>query len=445
MSSSASAPEYPSPAYAWYVVGVLVLAYTFSFIDRTILTLMVGPIRKSLEISDFEISLLHGLAFAVFYTFLGIPIGWMADRYKRTRIISIGAFIWSFMTALCGLARSFGGMFMARVGVGVGEAALSPAAFSILADYFPPAKLSRALSVYSSAIYVGTGVANIAGGAIIALVPAMVLPLVGEMEPWRIVFMVVGLPGILICVLMMTVREPVRRGLIAGAGPNQHVPFKEVVQFLWRRRVIYGLLLFGYGLKGMLWNGITAWIPTHFARTYGWQAGEIGLWYGLAMIVFGTAGILTGGVVSGNLRAKGRPAGYLHVAVFGALATLPAGVIAPLMPDAWGSLAVFCVFIFFGSFPVGAAAASFQEITPNQMRAQVSALYLFGNNLIGIGLGPTLVASFTDFVFEDDAALRYSLVAVTAIVAPLIAAFMWWAAKPFAREFEWAKKANVTT
>jgi MFS family permease len=336
-------------------------------------------------------------------------------------------------------------MFLARVGVGVGEAALSPAAFSLLADYFPPAKRARALSVYSAAIYVGTGVANIAGGAAIALVPAMVLPVVGEMEPWRMVFVIVGLPGILVCALMATVREPARTGLMAGQGAAQEIPFSRVYAFVWERKRVYGLMVLSFGVKSMLWNGITAWVPAHMARTYGWAPGETGLWYGLAMAAFGTAGIITGGSVSSRMRSQGKPEGYLWVAIVAALVMLPVGMIAPLMPTGELSLAVYCVFIFFGSFPVGAQATAFQEITPNQMRAQVSALYLFGNNLMGIGLGPSLVAAFTTFVFADDLALRYSLIVVTAIVAPTSALITWLALKPFKAGFESAKALGATT
>ncbi|MDX2221721.1 MAG: MFS transporter [Rhodospirillaceae bacterium] len=418
-------------AYAWYVVGVLVIAYTVSFIDRTILTLMVGPIRKSLEISDLQLSLLHGLAFAIFYTTLGIPMARYADSHNRTRLISAGIFFWSFMTALCGLARNFFQMFMARVGVGIGEAALSPAAYSIIADYFPPHKLTRALSVYSASIYIGTGVAMIAGGAIISMVPAMTLPGIGYMEPWRVVFLAVGLPGIFVVMLMATVREPPRTGLTARFSAGKAVPIRQVLAFIGERRAAYGLIIVGFSVKGMLWNGVTAWLPTFFARTYGWEPGKIGLYYGLAVIVFGTSGILTGGWISGRLRARGMTDANIWAGIAAALLMLPFGAVAPLMPTGEIALAVFCVFIFFASYPIGSAAAAIQEITPNQLRAQMSAIYLLGSNLIGIGLGPSVVAAFTDLVFQDDNMLRYSITAMCLFAAPVGALLLWLGLKPY--------------
>ncbi|MBL8631225.1 MAG: MFS transporter, partial [Rhodospirillaceae bacterium] len=214
---AADTQDYPPESYAWYVVGVLVLAYTVSYIDRTILTLMVKPIRETLQISDVQISLLHGLAFAIFYTVLGVPIGWLADRVNRTKVIAVGIFVWSLMTAACGLSRSFWQMFMARVGVGVGEAALSPAAYSLLNDYFKADRRTLAISIYATGVYIGSGLALIVGGGVIAVTPSLELPFVGHMEPWQVVFLAVGLPGLVVAVLMKTVKEPLRRGVLKNA------------------------------------------------------------------------------------------------------------------------------------------------------------------------------------------------------------------------------------
>ena len=427
---------FPSNVYAWYVVGVLVIAYTVSFIDRTILTLMVEPIRGALQISDFELSLLHGLAFAIFYTVLGIPIARYADSYNRTRLIALGAFVWSVMTALCGVARTFGQMFAARIGVGVGEAALSPAAYSLIADYFPADKLTRALSVYSSAIYIGIGTAMIAGGAIIANVPAVDLPILGYLEPWRVVFLCVGAPGIFVVALMFTIKEPVRTGLMVqkSGEVSKSIPIQEVIRYISERRLALGLLIVGFAVKGMLWNGTFAWIPTLFIRTYGWTAGEIGLWLGICIINFGTLGILTGGYISSRWRANGQLHANLKAGVIACAVMMPSGIVAPLMPLASLSLACYCVFIFFASFAVGCAAASIQEITPNQMRAQMSALYLFANNLFGIGAGPTVVAFFTDMVYQNDMDIKYSMATTAAIVAPIAGIFLYFAMKPYAQD-----------
>lgn len=420
-------------AYGWYVVGVLVLAYTVSYVDRTILTLLVKPIRESLQISDTQISLLHGLAFALFYTGFGIPIAWLADRGNRRNIITAGIVVWSGMTAACGFARSFGQLFLARVGVGVGEAALGPAAYSLLGDYFRGPSLSRALSVYTSAIYIGAGLALIIGGAIIATVAPLDIPGVGHFEPWQVVFLFVGLPGLVVALLMLTVREPLRTGLRAGTKAGQALPLRDVAAYLGERRGTYGYLMAGFAASSLLWNGANGWIPTFFIRTYGWTAAEVGLRFGLVLLVFGTAGVLFGGVLGSRLIARGHADGNVRVGVISALLAGPAGVIAPLMGDPMLSLAAWAAFCFVGSMPYGVAGAAFTEITPNQMRAQVTAVYFFFLNLAGIGLGPTVVALVTDRVFHDDLAVRYSLVVVAAIAAPLSALLLWRALRPFRR------------
>ena len=430
MSTRDTSP-YPSPAAAWYVVAVFMLAYTFSYIDRSILTLMVAPIRASLGISDTQLSLLHGLAFAIFYTLLGIPIGRLADRHNRVRIMAVGVFFWSLMTALCGLARNFTQMFLFRVGVGVGEAALSPSAYSIIADYFPPQRLPYAMSVYTAALYVGSGLALIAGGTLIGMVQPMELPIVGHMEPWQLVFLWVGLPGLLVVLLLGTVKEPVRRGVLQRDG-GPVMPLRVVIRYIVNRRGAYGLMMAGYASLGLAYNGVSAWVPTYFIRVHHWTAKDAGLRFGLMLAIVGTVGILSGGALAAWLKGRGHRSGNVMVGVIAALIALPTGAIAPLIGDAQISLMVYGVFVFGASLPFGAAAA-FQELTPNQMRGQVTAIYFFCVNLAGIGLGPTVVALFTDRVFGNDTSVYLSCAIVPTIMTPIAAVLLWLSLKPFAR------------
>ncbi|HKZ72699.1 MAG TPA: MFS transporter, partial [Steroidobacteraceae bacterium] len=229
---------YPPALYSWYVVGVLTVTYTVSFIDRQIMALMIEPIRRDLGITDTQVSLLIGLAFAVFYTLLGLPIARLADRYSRRAIIAAGVAVWCVMTAACGLARSYAQLFLARVGVGVGEAALSPSALSMMSDYFPKRTRGRAVAVYNMGISLGAGLAMIVGGQVIAHVmqaPPVRLPVVGELFAWQTVFLVVGLPGLLMAVLMATVKEPARRERLRGGDGGLHLPLRTVVQFIGTR------------------------------------------------------------------------------------------------------------------------------------------------------------------------------------------------------------------
>lgn len=430
-SSAVAAQASPGSRAGWYAVSVLILAYTFSYVDRTILTLMVKPIRASLQISDLQMSLLHGLAFAIFYTLLGIPIARLADRGNRRNIITVGIAVWSLMTALCGVARSFGQLFLARVGVGVGEAALSPAAYSMLSDYFRGNSLTRALSVYTSAIYVGAGLALMIGGAVIASVPALDLPVAGHLEPWQVVFLCVGAPGVLIALLMLTVREPPRSGLLGGDSAKAAMSFGDVIRYMTARRGAYFLLIFGYSMHALVWNGAMAWIPTFFIRHFGWTQAQTGLNFGMVLMCFGTLGIVLGGFVSGWLKGQGRTDANPVVGIISAVILLPAGLLATQSANSSMALAFFAVFAFGGAMPYGAAATAFQEISPNQMRAQVTAIYFFAINLCGIGLGPTVVAAFTDKFFHNDAAVGNSLAAVIGVVTPLAALLLWLALGPY--------------
>src|SRR5260370_277791 len=216
---------YPPAGYSWYVVGVLTLVYVFSFIDRQIMSLLVRPLRRDLGISDTQVSVLMGFGFAVFYTFCGIPLGRLADTRSRRSIIAAGLVAWSAFTAMCGLARNFWQMLVWRMGVGVGEASLSPSAYSLITDYFPKEKLATAISVYSAGIYIGAGMSYLLGGIIVRLASmqeAWMLPVVGAVRPWQVIFFAVGLPGLLVALLMDTVREPVPRGVGRHAS---RIPF----------------------------------------------------------------------------------------------------------------------------------------------------------------------------------------------------------------------------
>ena len=430
-SREQSAP-WPRPGYAWYVVGILTVAYTVSFIDRQIIALLVEPIRRDLQISDTQISLLQGFAFAIFYTIMGLPIARFADRHSRRAIIASGILFWSVMTAACGLARNFWELFGARVGVGVGEAALSPPAYSIIADYFPPDRLSRAISFYSMGIYIGAGLAFIVGGAVIQLVESAgvtTLPVVGQVYSWQVTFLTVAAPGLLVVALMATVKEPIRRGLVPNGArkstPTSSPTVKEVVAFVGQSRKVLGSHYMGHAFLALIAYANFAWIPTFMIRNHGWSASEIGYVFGLLVLFGGTSGVVTGGWWADKLRARGRADANMRVSMYAALIMLPTLIAAPLVENPTLAIILVTPGVFLVSVPFGIAPAALQVITPNQMRAQISALYLFVANIIGLGLGPTIVALITDYVFGDDQAVRYSLAITGGLVAPLAAISLW--------------------
>ena len=424
-------PSYPRELYAWYVVAVLMFAYIVSYVDRSILTLLVEPIKRDIGVSDTQVSLLHGFAFAIFYTLMGFPIGRLADRRHRVGIIAIGVALWSIMTAACGIARTFAQLFLARVGVGFGEAALNPAAYSLIADYFRPSVISRATSTYVMGTYLGFGIAYIVGGAIVAAVadmPSVVLPVVGPVAAWQTVFFFVAAPGVLVMILLATIREPVRRDRLRNVPSEQNpgVTLAEFGRFLKLNSRTFTAHAAGFGCLGLLVNGMALWTPTFLARTYGWELSDAGIAYGLLLLVFGGSGVWLGGWMADRIDRSGRVGGPFVTASLCAVGVVAPAIAYPLMPTAQLSLIVMAPMILCSSAPWGVAVSALQQMAPNELRGQVGAFYLFTVNLIGIGLGPTLVALLTDYWFGDPAALRYSMVVVSGTAAIAAALSLRW-------------------
>ncbi len=415
----AGATGWPSAASAWYAAIILMLANTLAFVDRQALALLVQPIKNDLQVSDTAMSLLYGLSFTIFYVAVGIPVARLADRSNRRNIIAFSVFLWSGMTALCGLARSFPLLFAARVGVGAGEGGLSPSAYSLLADYFPKNKLPAAMGVYQMGIYLGGACALLIGGLISTVVPPgeeVVLPLVGALKGWHIVFLALGVPGLLLSLLLLTVREPVRQGV---AGEGAKVPISHFLSHLGGRKRAYLGIALGFALMIFVGNGTGAWIPAFLERKYGWSTAEIGASYGLIVFFCGTSGALAGGFFASWLRGRGYERANLQTALIGFLVLIPVTIGFPLMPSAGLALILIGIMNFFAGFNFGGGLAALQELTPNRMRALLSALYMLTINLIGAALGPTAVALITDFWFGDPQRLPDALAITCAIASPL--------------------------
>ncbi len=431
-----------APMWAWANLSVLFVAYTFSFIDRSIVSLMIEPLKADLALSDTQVSLLHGLAFAIFYTLLGIPIARLADSRSRRGIIAAGVAIWSVATCLCGLAGRFSQLFLARVGVGVGEAALSPAAYSMITDMFPRRLLGRALGIYTMGLYIGAGMAYLVGGWLLELTTASTdwLPAaLSDFRPWQIVFFIVGAPGILIALLVMLMREPPRQTVAAASGFS----LSEVFRFVGHERRTFLTHFLGFSLIGVLFNGFLAWLPTLMIRQLGMSVAEAGTSVGITILVFGTLGIYAGGMHTDAHLQRGNNDAPIRTGLLAALWLLPVSLAMVLVSIPWLKLALLAVFFFWAAFPYAASAAAIQIASPPQLRAQMSALYLFCLNFLGIGLGATIIALITDYVLHSEAALPWSM-AITALVCVPSAAWALSACRrPFAASVEARERESL--
>ncbi len=412
--------DWPSPLRAWWGVTVLTIAYIISFVDRTAMSLLIEPIKADLHLSDMQIALLQGAAFGVFYTLMGLPLGWLADRMSRLRLIAIGATLWCLATAACGLSRTFGQMFLARIGVGVGEAALSPAALSTISDMFPKEKRGVPIAVYSMAVSLGAGLALVIGGAVIEMVssaPPIYLPLIGELRTWQAVFMLIGFGGLVILPLLMTLREPARRNELAVAQPageeGRMWPYLVANRDFFIRH--YG----GVAICSLLIAGVLAWAPAYFMRAHGWTAGETGLRYGLMFMICGPIGTVGAAWLAGRLARKGVNGAALIVTGLGVALAAPPMAIAGFASDGWVALAWFAVAMVFFASPGGVAVQVLQEVCPNALRGRATALYFFSINIVGLTFGPLAVAWITESVFGDPMAVGKSLGILALCVSPL--------------------------
>lgn len=412
----------PSLRYAWFVVAVLALANAVSFIDRLILSLLVQPIKSDLGLSDTQFGLLAGLAFALFYVAMGLVIARWADRYSRKWIITAGIALWCCMTAATASARNFAQLFAFRTGVGVGEATLSPSAYSLLAGYFPPRRLSLAIGAFSIGVNAGTGIAFLLGGALIQWVFAqgsMQLPLLGEVSGWRLVVAWVGALGLPVALLMLLVREPERA---PGFAPATLHEVWQQFRGDWRR---YALVLFGYGITSVTAYAVMTWTPALYIRQYHASLAEAAVTLGTVALLGGVLGGLVGGGFSDYLEGRGDGNAKLRVLMYCGFGLLLPSVVAPFMPTMHGHAAVIFFTFLFGSAAGGPAAAYVQSITPDRMRAQFGALYLLSLTLFGATLGPVAVGALNDHVFHSDAALGLSMALVSAIVNPIAALLLW--------------------
>lgn len=409
-----------SDATRRYVLGVLVVTYTFNFIDRQILGILVEPIKRDLGVSDTAMGLLTGLAFAVFYTFMGIPIARIADRTNRRNLIAAALAVWSLFTALQGFAQNFIQLLLFRIGVGVGEAGCSPPSHSMLADYYPPERRATALGIYALGIPFGVLFGFFVGGWM------------EEFFGWRWAFVVVGIPGLLLALLVrFTVREP-RRGMseaiqpAADAPPAVQPPVKEVIAYLLARRSFIHMAI-GGGVTAFVGYGLITFAAAFFTRSHGMSSGELGTYLGLIFGIPGGIGIALGGRLADHFGARD-PRWYLWVVAVGLLMLIPFALAAYLVQSAGLALLLLVIPVMLGNFYQATTFAQTQTLVGVRMRSVAAAILLFVLNMIGLACGPSVVGILSDWLAPNygDESLRWALFLCT--FANFWAAFHYWRA-----------------
>jgi MFS family permease len=434
-----SAEPYPRRSTAWYALFVLTVCYTLSYVDRQIIAFLIDPLKQELQISDTQIGLLQGIAFALFYTFFGLPMGWFADRFSRRNIVAIGVFVWSLMTALSSLARSFSTLALARMGVGVGEATMNPCAFSMISDYFPKERLSTALSVYMMGIQIGAGLALIIGGVVVHAItqmPPLEIAGFGTVSPWRLTFLAVGLPGLLITLLVFTIKEPTRRSVLRDAeGKTEHLPLGVALRAVLQKwQSVFGIALM-IGCQALCNYTLLGWGPAFFERVHGWPRSQIGLTLGVITLTSGCLGLICGGRLADRWQRQNVTDGTLRV---GLISLIGVGILLPtamLWPQASQTVMTLIVAVFFIGLPIGCAYAALQYIFPNQMRGVASAIVLFVVNFTGLGLGSLLPGLLNDRFFQNPLKVGQSIAMTAAIASCIGIVVVLVTLKPYRRHY----------
>lgn len=389
--------DYPPAWRANIALALLVVAYIVSYLDRNIIALMVDPIKRALEMSDFEISIVQGLAFAVFFSIAGVPIGYLADRMRRTTLIAIGVTLWSVMTVACGLAGNFAMLFLARVGVGVGEAVLAPAGYSLLADTYRPKYLVRAIAIFSMGGLLGSGLAFLIGGLLLDHLGKSPPPItIGDLEPWQLAFIIVATPALLLVPCLLLLPEPKRRGVSDAKAPS----FLDNVRYFAGRWRDFSPLYACATLLAIPNYSGALWFPTHLMRRFAMTPLEAGAMLGTLQLVCSVVGTLLGAFLTERLQQRGRANAHLWTVIV-ASGGAAIGLAAPLMPSiqlalAFWALAITCLSGYFGSI-----VAALQVLTPNERRASNSALMILVQTLGGLGAGTLLVGAIADAFFAN--------------------------------------------
>ena len=412
---------------AWCALILLTATYTFSFIDRQIINLLVDPIRTDLSLSDSQVSFLQGLAFVLPYVILSIPLGRIVDRANRIWVLVVGILFWTISCVSCGLAKNFWQLGAARMGVGAGEASVTPASWSLLADYFPEDKRALPVSIFLMGPYLGAGLSLILGAEVVAWASGLgtiELPFVGAVAPWQLTFMLVALPGLIMVLLLPLLREPPRTETLNAT--NTRLSWAEVARYVWPRRGVFGAYLLGAPFIVLVLYALQAWVPSLLIRVHGLEIVEAGRYYGTIALVAGSAGVLSGPVAARWLARHIDPAtAPLVTSIYSTCLLIPVLIGAGLAESLTWALVLITGASYLVTFPLALFATGLQNASPNEMRGLMAGCYVLSTNLIGLALGPTSVALASDYIFESTQAVGSSLALVGGVVLPMSVLLMW--------------------
>lgn len=414
---------------AWYVVLLLMSAQIFSYIDRFLPSLMLAPIKADLDLTDFELGLMLGPAFGLFYVFIGVPIGWLADRYSRRALLATGITIWCSMTAAAGFARSYIPLLITRFGVGLGEATVAPCSVSLISDYFDRDRRPPAISLFMAGTFLGAGCAFLLGGPVVHWISGLtpwVIPGFGEMRFWQMAFLIVGLPGFALAGLMFTIREPRRTEQVKRelqADDTGHASTRATLVYMRKRWRAFGTLFVGSATVVTM-GSLVFWNVALFDRTWGWEVREVGIATGVLFLTGGAIGTLMGVRLSNKWIAEGRRDATMRALWIGLLLAVPGFALYPVMPSA--PLAIGSLLIAFIGQACAAAAGpvSLTYIAPGQVRSQAIAIYYLIIGVFGQLIGPPPVGLMTD-LFGDPGKLRYAMTIEAAVVGTTGIVLVW--------------------
>ena len=395
---------YPASGYGWFLVVMLTFAYILSYIDRSILSLLIEPIKEDLQLSDEQIGLIFGPAFGILYVAMGIPIGWLVDRARRTWIISAGMMVWSIATAVSGLATSFWQLFGARMVVGTGEAALSPSAMSIIGDSFPPEKRGKPIGVYTAALSIGASIAYFIGGGVLRwakTTESVTLPILGALAPWQLTFIAVGLPGVILAVFFLFFRDPKRQVVETSDISKNENGFRDALRYLGQNFAVYALLLSLVCVMTIIAYS-QYFLPATFSRTWGWEPEKYAIINGFGLLIFGPASVILTGIISDKWSQAGKADASFRLLLIGFLLMLPTSVLAMFMPSPVLAYGFICINTVGIGMVTAMGIASLLRITPAQIRGQIVAIYYMTISLSGLFLGSSTVGSLSSRFFGED-------------------------------------------